>query len=156
MKKILALIISVLSVISISVCFSSCDKTGTGTESETASESVPKVKLCMTITDKEGQALANTQIYVSKSGEEVTYKTDFLGYVEIPEIETDETVIIMTKNENGEETAGGDIVIKYGDAYKFDDKESEKEKLTVFDGVSVVTAKFSITQDGYFNCTELF
>lgn len=156
MKKVLALLVAVLSVIFVSVLFSSCDKSGIGGEEETASENTPKVKLCATITDKEGQALSNTQIYVNNSGEELTYKTDFLGYVEIPDIEIDETVRIMTKNENGEETAGEDIVIKYGDTYKFDEKESEKEKLTVFDGVSVVTAKFSITENGYFNCTELF
>lgn len=156
MKKSLIICFALLTLTASIAGLTGCDsQSGEEGVSEKTEYYDSDVSLSIYITNTDGTALANTEIKVDYSGEELTYTTDYLGYVLIPDVPVDEVITVWTEDEQGEEDALGEIKVTYGSGYEFDDKEKKRENLTVPENVGIVSAKFTITEDGNFNCTDL-
>lgn len=155
MKKINR-ILAVFSLFAISVlAFTSCDgKISSGQEASTEESASDTVRICTYFSNEDGTALANTQLIVNNSGEELTYKTDYLGYVEFT-LPVGETAKITAMDENGNRIAAGEITLKRGDSFSFGNQDKEQETLTVPQESALVFASFSITKNQHFTCTEL-
>ncbi len=154
MKKTIALLCRVTLIFTLAVCFAGCDKVDEYETTNPAIEYTP-IKLCMYLYDDDDEYLSNAQLKVTYSGEEFTYKTDYMGYIEVSDLSEGEEFEISILNEDGDVVAEETVVITYGESYSFDDKENDTEELIIPEGANPVSASFSITSDGKLNCISL-
>lgn len=158
MTKTVSRITAVLLLMITALVLPSCSK-GTANEAsgeeDTSEPGMQSAQICAYFTDADGSPLANARLIGYNSGEEFTYTTDYMGYAELSGLPVGEPIQLYLQDENGENTASVILTIRYGDDYAFEQKDREKQTLTIPQDTAVIFASFTLTESRHFICTSL-